>query len=143
MEIKHIPLESALPIRHAVLWPSKPPTFCQVDGDETALHYGAFVDDKLVSVASIYLTGNKARLRKFATLPDYQGQGIGTQMIEHILSQLALTEIEYFWCDARASALGFYRKFGLMQEGEEFYKSEIAYYKVSLHIPPKPLKPKG
>ncbi|GAK86209.1 hypothetical protein JCM19238_3799 [Vibrio ponticus] len=64
-------------------------------------------------------------------------------MIEYILSHLAQRDIEYFWCDARASALGFYRKFGLMQEGEEFYKSEVAYYKMSLHIPPKPLKPKG
>ncbi|WP_430520069.1 hypothetical protein [Aliivibrio sp.] len=31
-------LDEALPIRHEVLWPTKPMLFCKVDGDETAKH---------------------------------------------------------------------------------------------------------
>ena len=134
MKIQTIQWAEALPVRHQVLWPNKPPLFCKVDGDEAATHYGAFVDGKLVSVASIYVEGNRARLRKFATLPSYQGKGIGTKIISHIVRALQEIGIEYFWCDARKNAVSFYRKFGLEQQGEEFQKSGIPYYKMEVQL---------
>ena len=72
MEIRSITWQETIPLRHQVLWPCKPPEFCHVKGDSDALHYGAFVDDVLVCVASVYLTLNKARLRKFSTDARYQ-----------------------------------------------------------------------
>ena len=86
MDIRSILWDEALPIRHEVLWPNKPLQFCKVDGDETAKHYGAYLNDKLVSVASIYMDGRVARLRKFATLAVFQGRGIGSKLINHILN---------------------------------------------------------
>ncbi|MFA0154164.1 GNAT family N-acetyltransferase, partial [Vibrio sp. 10N.261.46.C10] len=74
-----------------------------------------------------------ARLRKFATLPEFQGQGIGSNVIEHAISNIKDLNIPYFWCDARTTALGFYQKFGMAVEGNEFEKSGIAYYKMSVH----------
>jgi hypothetical protein len=44
MDIRLIALAEALPIRHCVLWPDKPLLFCKVDGDDTASHYGVFLD---------------------------------------------------------------------------------------------------
>ncbi|MFC1503443.1 GNAT family N-acetyltransferase [Pseudomonadota bacterium] len=134
MNIQSIQWKQALPVRHRVLWPNKPPSFCKVDGDETANHYGAYVDGKLVSVASIYIEGRRARLRKFATLPEYQGKGIGTKIISHIVRELEETGIAFFWCDARKSALGFYRRFGLELQGAEFEKSGIPYYKMEVQL---------
>lgn len=133
MEIKEITWQDALPIRHQVLWPDKPIQFCQVDGDENGLHYGAFIDDKLVCVASIYLDADTARLRKFATLSEYQGQGIGRKVIEHAIKHMKSLKVAYFWCDARVSAASFYQRFGLQVEGEEFDKSGIAYYKMAVN----------
>jgi len=49
------------------------------------MHFGAFVNDELVCVASVYIKSDKARLRTFATKIDYQGQGIGSQMLKFIL----------------------------------------------------------
>lgn len=113
--------------RHAVLWPSKTLAFCKVEGDEDALHYGIRKENKLVSVASIYINGNSARLRKFATLLEFQGQGMGSFLIEHILNTLKEKKIKTFWCDARVESAGFYSKLGMKTKGEQFYKTELPY----------------
>ena len=134
MDIRLITLDEALPIRHRVLWPDKPLSFCKVDGDDTASHYGTFLDDKLISIASIYIEGKVARLRKFATLEEFQGRGAGTQLISHIVSELKQAGVEIFWCDARTTALGFYQKFGMEVQGTEFVKSGVTYYKMEVSL---------
>lgn len=134
IDIKTITIAEALPIRHRVLWPNKSISFCSVEGDDTASHYGAFIDKRLVCVASIYINNNEARLRKFATLPQYQGQRIGSRVIEHILSDLKCSDVNYFWCDARKTALSFYQRFGLCSHGEPFQKSGISYLRMSISL---------
>ena len=134
MEIRIITLSEALPIRHCVLWPNKPVSFCEVDGDDAASHYGAFLNNTLVAVASIYVVGKEARLRKFATLEEFQGRGAGTQLITHIISVLKQTDAEMFWCDARITAVEFYMKFGMKVQGVEFVKSGIGYYKMEVGL---------
>ena len=132
MEIKRINWHQTIPLRHQVLWPTKPPEYCHVEGDEQALHFGTYHNNKLVCVASIYSDGNKARLRKFATDESCQGQGIGSAMITHILEQLRDTTSTLFWCDARESAMSFYQRFGMEPMGERFYKEDVSYYKMQV-----------
>ncbi|CAH0538966.1 GNAT family N-acetyltransferase [Vibrio marisflavi] len=134
MEIRAIDLQQVLPIRHQVLWPNEPIEYCIVDGDETAEHFGAFLNNKLVCVASIYLDNTHARLRKFATLPAYQTQGIGSAMIQFIIHFLSNKQMTRFWCDARESALPFYQRFNMKEEGNRFYKNGVPYFKVSLNL---------
>jgi len=134
MDIQIITLDEALPIRHCVLWPNKSLSFCKVDGDETANHYGVYLNNALISVASVYIKGKVAKLRKFATLEGFQRRGAGTQLINHIIAELKIAGIETFWCDARTTALGFYQKFGMAVQGAEFAKSDIAYYKMEVSL---------
>jgi len=134
MNIQSIGWEMALPIRHAVLWPDKPLSFCKVEDDETAKHYGAYINNQLVCVASIYIDEQTARLRKFATLADFQGRGIGSQMLAYIIDELKKLEINLFWCDARQSAQSFYQRFGLKKQGAIFEKSGIPYYKMAIKL---------
>jgi len=134
MVIRNISWEETIPLRQSVLWPTKPPEYCHVEGDQGALHFGAFTNDELVCVASVYLKSDKARLRKFATNADYQGQGIGSKMLKSILHSLKDTNAKTFWCDARESALGFYQRFGMQANGERFYKSDISYFKMEVTL---------
>lgn len=134
MNIEKITWQETLPIRHRVLWPEKPPSFCQVPDDENADHYGVFINGLLVSVASVYIDGKSARLRKFATLPEHQGKGIGSRLLQHILDQLHKQDVEHFWCDARAGATAFYQRFGMRTEGERFQKSGVDYFKMSVDL---------
>jgi predicted GNAT family N-acyltransferase len=134
MEIRPISWQETMPLRHSVLWPSKPPEYCHVAGDADALHFGAFIDDTLVCVASVYLAADKARLRKFATNIQYQHQGIGTQVLAYIIASLRDKNVALFWCDARESALSFYQRFGMQASGERFYKADIAYFKMQVAL---------
>jgi len=136
MEIQAIQWQEALPIRHKVLWPNKTALFCKVEGDESAKHYGIYIEGKLVSVASIYIENNTARLRKFATLAELQGNGLGTKLITHILKELITMNISYFWCDARKSAMNFYQKFNMVAQGGEFDKSGVMYVKMAVQLLP-------
>lgn len=134
MIIKELSWQQTIPIRHQVLWPHKDPSFCKVEGDETGLHFGAEIDGQFVCVASVYPHADNARLRKFATLPKYQKQGVGSAMFEYVLEQSRLNGIKVFWFDARESALAFYRRFGFEAEGERFYKSDVPYFKMSKRL---------
>lgn len=132
MQIKQITWQQALPIRHCVLWPQQPLQFCKVVGDETATHFGGFLNDELVCVASVYSQGNVARLRKFATLANFQGRGVGSAVITHVIAHLKQANINYFWCDARTTASSFYEQFGMDVEGPVFDKSGVKYCKMSV-----------
>ncbi|WP_394223157.1 GNAT family N-acetyltransferase [Alteromonas gracilis] len=134
MEIRNISWEQTIPLRQSVLWPNKPPEFCHVDGDTDAIHFGAFTNGQLVCVASVYIKSDKARLRKFATKTDYQGQGIGSQMLKFIIHSLKNTVVKLFWCDARESALSFYQRFGMQPYGERFYKANVSYFKMEVKL---------
>jgi len=134
MEISAISWQQTIPHRQSVLWPSKPQEFCYLDGDAEGMHFGAFIDGLLICVASVYLTSGKARLRKFATDTRYQNQGVGSKMLQHIIQSLKSSQTTYFWCDARASALGFYQRFGMHACSERFYKADVAYYKMAIAL---------
>lgn len=132
MDVRKISAEDTLALRHRVLWPDKSVDFCRLEEDEASLHFGAFVAGKLVCVASVFVTDDVARLRKFATSPEYQGQGIGSNLLKVIISQLQNTGVIVFWCDARESALSVYKRIGMAEQGGRFYKGDIPYYKMSV-----------
>ncbi|WP_119010271.1 GNAT family N-acetyltransferase [Vibrio superstes] len=134
MQIRLISPKATLPIRHRVLWPSKPIEFCQVKEDNLGIHFGVFENDILLCVASVFITDAEARLRKFATLHEHQGRGIGTRMIDHIIESLKQEGVTYFWCDARESAQEFYARFGMQKQGERFFKSGEPYFKMSVEL---------
>lgn len=134
MNIQSIRWQDALPIRHHVLWPNKPVSFSRVDGDEDANHYGIYSAGNLVSVASVFIEGNTARLRKFATLREFQNQGFGTKLIKHIIITLEDIGIEFFCCDARKTAVRFYHKFDMLRQGDEFDKSGVLYVKMKIQF---------
>ena len=127
MDILRISSLDTLEIRHKVLWPNKHIDFCKLDDDSNGLHYGGFIKDQLICVASVFIEENSARLRKFATLPQFQKLGYGSIMLNQIIKELEEIEIKLFWCDARSNAKEFYNRFGMIQKGETFLKSGVEY----------------
>lgn len=138
MIIQAITWQECLPIRQQVLWPNLPEIFCQIEEDKEAKHYGVYIDNKLVSVASLYSkTINdicRVRLRKFATLESYQGKGIGQKLLSHIIQDLTSLGVDYFWCDARKDNQRFYTNLGFKVIGQAFHKFEIEYHKFELKL---------
>ena len=137
LNIQKITPEQTLPLRQQVLWPAASLEDCRLADDEIGWHFGGFYQQELVCVASVFIDQKKARLRKFATLPAYQGQGIGQMMLTRLLAELSQQAVTQFWCDARETAIGFYQRFDMQVQGERFYKSDVAYRKMTLELEPK------
>jgi GNAT superfamily N-acetyltransferase len=131
--------EQTYPLRHSVLWPDKPLDYVKVDNDASGYHYGVILDNELVAVISLFLAdetadGQPARFRKFATRPDRQRQGIGTQLLNHVIAEARRLGATSLWCDARLDAADFYRRFGMEPVSDVFHKGPIAYAKFSMSL---------
>lgn len=99
----------------------------QGDNDELTFHLGAFVDKKLVSVASFYFEKNEKfpdqnqyRLRGMATLPEFQGQGLSSALLRTAFPVIKQNQCTLLWCNAREKAIGFYENVGFKPHGELF-----------------------
>jgi predicted GNAT family N-acyltransferase len=141
MEVKRISASDTYPIRHKILRAGKPIESCYYHGDkdELTFHLGAFVDKKLVSVASFYFENhqqfqekhpNQFRLRGMATLAEYQGMGLSSQLLKTALPLIKQNLCTLLWCNARATAEGFYKKVGFEAHGEIFDIPEIGPHRL-------------
>ena len=133
--IQPIELAQTYALRHAVLWPDKPLAYVQLPDDATGQHFGAVAGGAVVAVISLFVGGDGvARFRKFATNPAWQGRGLGTALLRHVLAAARTQGAHVLWCDARQHTLPFYQRFGLAPEGEVFYKGEVPYVRLSLSL---------
>ena len=112
-----------------MLRPDSPIERCKFAGDEEdqTFHLGAFMDNKLVSVASFYFENHgeldepfQFRLRGMATLPEYQHKGLSTELLKMAFPIIKQNFCNLVWCNARVSAVQFYQKVGFDKVGEEF-----------------------
>lgn len=124
MEIKAIEASETWEIRHRVMWPDQPFEFVQLDEDNFGLHFGVFDKEKLVSVVSCFIVDDEMQFRKLATLVDYQGKGIASLLLNHILKLAKDKGLTKVWCNARNNKKSFYEKFGMAPSGKTFIKSD-------------------
>jgi len=100
------------------------------DGDDApaTIHLGAFRDDQLAGVASIYpaklpekpeLTGT-CQLRGMATLPKVRGLGLGRALLQACEDAAREAGGALVWCNARVSAAPFYSRHGWQTMGDAF-----------------------
>jgi len=130
LEIREVPVDKVLDIRHKVLWPNKSPEFVKVPEDEYGRHFGLFQDDQIVSVISLFVIGETIRFRKFATIEAYQNKGLGSKLLQFAIDDSLRRGYNKIWCDARADAMGFYEKFGFKKFSATFMKEDIKYFKI-------------
>jgi GNAT superfamily N-acetyltransferase len=104
----------------------------QGDQDELTFHLGAFVEKKLVSVASFYFERNELfedtyqyRLRGMATLPEHQGQGLSSALLKTAFPVIKQNQCTLLWCNAREKAMGYYLKVGFNATGDLFTISTV------------------
>lgn len=146
IEVKKITAIETLELRQKVLKPFLQKHECVNPGDEdtATYHFGAFIDGRLVSVATFIPEGHTIspqanrpyRLRGMATLPETQGTGCGGTLLRQSLRTLKdLEQCNFVWCNAREKAFGFYEKLGFQFWGPVFDIKDIGPHKVMyIHI---------
>ncbi|WP_248927963.1 GNAT family N-acetyltransferase [Paenibacillus hamazuiensis] len=141
MEIKRIGKELTWPIRHMVMWPDKDIEYVKLKDDESGLHYGLFAENKLVSVVSLFIGRDEAQFRKFATLPEEQGKGYGSKLLQHVLDEMQASGVRRIWCNARRSKAGYYARFGLRETADVFNKDGVEYVIMEMFPPRVSIRP--
>lgn len=130
LKIKNIQASETWDLRHRVIAPNRPFDSIKLPKDEEGLHFGLFEDKKLISVISLFIENDMAQFRKFATEISEQGKGYGSILLSHIIEESIKNNVKNLWCNARVSALGFYKKFGFKAVSETWMDSEIEYVKM-------------
>jgi GNAT superfamily N-acetyltransferase len=134
MKVLRINASDTYPIRQQVLIPDhdlKKIKFESDDDEDISFHLGAFKDSKLVSVASFYYDRNTTfqdlhqyQLRGMATLPEYQGQGLSSELLNMAFPIIKQNFCTLLWCNARVSAIGYYQKVGFKIHDEKTFEIE-------------------
>lgn len=127
LSIEQIRPELTWRIRRDVLYPDEPLYQMEMEEDNQGYHFGAFADNQLVAVVSLFLKGDDAQFRKFAVIPETQGQGIGNALLNYITGFAVNEGCSRLWCNARVSAIGFYGRYGFRQTGNAFNRNGVDY----------------
>ncbi len=109
------------------MWPTQPQSYVQLPQDASGLHYGLWVEKRLVSVISLFMEGERAQFRKFATETSEQGKGYGSQLLRYVMAVAKTRRVKQIWCNARVERVPFYQRFGLEPGAERFSKGGQDY----------------
>jgi GNAT superfamily N-acetyltransferase len=134
MKVLRLNASDTYPIRQQVLTPDhdlKKSKFEHDDDEDISFHLGAFIESQLVSVASFYYDRNtnfpdlhQYQLRGMATLPEFQGQGLSSELLNMAFPVIKQNFCTLLWCNARVTAIGFYEKVGFKTFSAEPFEIE-------------------
>ena len=137
IEIVEIAYQDTFSVRHPVLREGKPIESCFFDGDDlkTTVHFGLFVDKKIVGVVSVYKNKNvnfKAvnplQIRGMAVLNEFQKKGFGELLMLHCEKYILNQKGDYIWLNARELAVGFYKKLDYTVIGNSFLIIDVGLH---------------
>ena len=137
MKVMQISPQDTYGIRQQMLRPGLEIDHCkfQNDEDDNTIHLGAFIEGRLVSVASFYFNNNprfnedvQYQLRGMATLPEHQNQGFSRELLKFGFPLIKRNFCQLVWCNARLNAEGFYKKTGFEAIGNTFNIPDIGHH---------------
>lgn len=136
LQIEQIAAPVTWGLRRTVLYPKGSLKDVQIEDDFDGMHFGAYQDNKLVGVISLFRRAEGSiQFRKFAVDEDYQGQGIGTALLQQVMDFSHQEAASELWCHARIDAAMFYSRFGFIKEGLGFVSKAIPYVRMVLKFP--------
>jgi hypothetical protein len=139
--VTRVDVGDTLALRQAVLRPYQTIEEVALPGDDdpsTAAFAAVDEAGEVLSVARVTLeaapfpTGDlisagtpEWRLRGMATQPDARNRGVGSVVLQTIITYVAAQGGGLLWCNARVPAAGLYRRAGFTTHGEEWRDPDI------------------
>ena len=127
ISIEQIRPELTWRLRQEVLYPAQKLYEMELNEDQEGIHFGAFTDNKLVGIISLFRSDKSFQFRKLAVSPEYQKMGIGNALLQRVEEFAESEGGTLIWCNARVSAIGFYMKAGYVHTGKLFSKNGFDY----------------
>ncbi|MCY1557896.1 Acetyltransferase (GNAT) domain protein [compost metagenome] len=82
-------------------------------------------------MVSLFIKDDEAQFRKFAILPAFQQQGLGSKLMKELIAYAYQQKLTKLWCNARINAKGFYLKFGFVETGQPYQVAGVDYIKMN------------
>lgn len=121
-------------IRQLAMYPDKEIKQMELANDFDGVHFGIYHEYELTGVVSLFEQENLAQFRKMAVLPEAQGKGFGKQLLLYVIDYCKQQKIETLWCNARTSAVEFYKKIGFATIGEPYLQNQLEYIKMEIKV---------
>ena len=84
IEIEQIRPELTWRLRQRVLYPAQKLYEMEMEEDNQGIHFGAFKENDLVGVVSLFHKDNDFQFRKFAVDSNVQNTGIGKMLLKYV-----------------------------------------------------------
>lgn len=142
MVIKELSLDRVLQMRQRIMYPHQTVEEMRLPADDRGLHLALWVDEKPISVISVFKKEKEWQFRKFATETQWQGKGYGSQLLKYVMEEAERNSVHRIWCNARLSACALYERFGMRKTGNTWKKHGIDFivmekiYKKNMEIIP-------
>jgi predicted GNAT family N-acyltransferase len=81
-------------------------------------------DDQAVGTGRLLPDGHLGRM---AVLSDWRGKGVGTALLSRLIEAARDRQISRLALNAQLSAADFYRRFGFLEEGDDFIEAGIPH----------------
>ena len=138
VSIRLVELDATFELRRDVLRPWLTPETARATyaGSGEHFHVGALMDGRVISTVAFAVEAHpdysgefgsvQWRLRGMATFPEHQGAGLGGQVLEFGIEELAKRmgargeQSAVVWCNGRTGAQRFYERHGFRAIGELF-----------------------
>lgn len=140
LNIRLISAVETIDLRSRVLRPGQNKEVCHYPEDNlpSSFHLGVLVKNRIVCNGTFLQQGHahflKAslpyRLRGMATDPEFQGQGLGKNLLAKALRELQEKKCDLLWFNARTSAEIFYQKLNFAVIGDIFDIPGVGPHKV-------------
>ena len=127
MDIEQITPQLTWRLRRDELYPGEYMFNMEMEEDNYGWHFGGFMDNKLIAVVSLFKENTDFQFRKFAVQKDYQGKGIGRELLEYVIGFAKSEGGTRIWCNARDTAIQFYIKAGFKHTGEAFERKGVNF----------------
>jgi GNAT superfamily N-acetyltransferase len=98
LHIEQITPELTWLLRRDVLYPGKNVFEMEMEEDHDGIHFGAFKDDKLAGVISLFQQGAAFQFRKLAIDPSLQKKGIGNNLLKYVNDYARENGGTKIWC---------------------------------------------
>jgi predicted GNAT family N-acyltransferase len=98
--------------------------------ENSSIHYLGVVNGVPAATARWRITETGIKLERFAVLFEYRNKGVGTAVVNKVLSHVGATGLTIY-LNAQVSAVVFYERAGFCKTGKMFMEAGIEHFKMT------------
>ena len=101
-----------------------------IASEKEHLHVAGMMGPDMVASCMLVKDGRRCKMRRVAVRADMQGKGVGSAMMQFCEQLAQEIGIEEIYCNARETAMAFYRKHCFIPEGDMFPEQGIPHIRM-------------